>query len=93
VPAFNNQGGTRIVPGHGRIGNESDLAEYRDMVTIIRDRVQAMIEKGMTLEQVRTARPTLDYDGIYANPGGAWTAEMFLEAAYRDLRWKAAGTR
>jgi hypothetical protein len=93
VPAFNNQGGTRIVPGHGRIANESDLAEYRDMVTIIRDRVQAMVDKGMTLEQVRAARPTLDYDGIYADPGGAWTGEMFLAAVYRDVSRGREDTR
>jgi glyoxylase-like metal-dependent hydrolase (beta-lactamase superfamily II) len=85
VPKFNNQGGTLIVPAHGRISNESDLAEYRDMVTIIRDRVQAMVDKGMTLAQVRAARPTLDYDGVYGNPKGSWTAEKFLEAVYTDL--------
>jgi glyoxylase-like metal-dependent hydrolase (beta-lactamase superfamily II) len=85
VPKFNNQGGTMIVPGHGRISNESDVAEYRDTLTIIRDRVQGMVEKGMTLAQVRAARPTLDYDGIYGNPRGAWTSEKFLEAVYTDL--------
>lgn len=85
VPHFNNQGGTMIIPGHGRLSNESDLGEYRDMTTIIRDRVQAMVDEGMTLDEVRAAQPTLDYDGIYANPGGAWTGEMFLEAVYRDL--------
>ena len=86
VPAFNNQGGTLIIPGHGRLSNESDVGEYRDMLTIIRDRVQRMIEAGLTLEQVRAAGPTLDYDGIYGNPPGAtWTGEMFLEAVYRDL--------
>jgi glyoxylase-like metal-dependent hydrolase (beta-lactamase superfamily II) len=85
VPKFNNQGGTLIVPAHGRISNESDVAEYRDMVTIIRDRVQALVDKGMTLAQVRAARPTLDYDGIYGNPRGPWTGEKFLEAVYTDL--------
>ena len=85
VPEFNNQGGTLIIPGHGRISNESDLGEYRDMTTIVRDRVQAMVDAGQTLEQVRAAGPTLDYDGIYANPGGSWTGDMFLEAVYRDL--------
>jgi glyoxylase-like metal-dependent hydrolase (beta-lactamase superfamily II) len=86
VPKFNDQGGTMIIPGHGRISNESDLAEYRDMTTIIRDRVRRMVEAGLTLEQVRAAGPTLDYDGIYGNPPGAtWTGEMFLEAVYRDL--------
>jgi cyclase len=83
VPEFNDQGGTLIVPGHGRIGNESDVAEYRDMNTIIRDRVQEMVAKRWTLQQVKAARPTLDYDGIYSIP--AWTGEMFVEALFREL--------
>jgi hypothetical protein len=82
-PAFNNQGGTLVVPGHGRICNESDVAEYRDMTTIIRDRIQLMIEKGVTLAQVKAAGPTKDYDGVYSTP--AWTGEMFIEAIYTDL--------
>jgi len=82
-PAFNNQGGTLVVPGHGRICNESDVAEYRDMTTIIRDRIQLMIEKGMTLAQVKAAGPTKDYDGVYST--SVWTGEMFIEAIYADL--------
>jgi glyoxylase-like metal-dependent hydrolase (beta-lactamase superfamily II) len=83
VPEFNDQGGTLIVPGHGRIGNESDVAEYRDMNTIIRDRIGAMVGKHMTLDQVKAAHPTLDYDGIYSTP--QWTGDMFVEAIYREL--------
>jgi glyoxylase-like metal-dependent hydrolase (beta-lactamase superfamily II) len=82
-PAFNNQGGTLVVPGHGRLCNESDVAEYRDMTTIVRDRVQQMIDKRMTLAQIKAAGPSKDYDGIYSTP--AWTGEMFVEAIYRDL--------
>jgi cyclase len=82
-PAFNNQGGTLVVPGHGRICNESDVAEYRDMTTIIRDRIQLMVDKNMTLAQVKSAAPTRDYDGVYSTP--AWTGEMFIEAVYADL--------
>jgi glyoxylase-like metal-dependent hydrolase (beta-lactamase superfamily II) len=82
-PAFNNQGGTLVVPGHGRICNESDVAEYRDMTTIIRDRIQLMIEKKMTLAQIKAAGPTKDYDGVYSTP--EWTGEMFTEAIYADL--------
>ena len=63
IPRFNQQGGTRVVPGHGRICNEADVVEYRDMVTIIRDRIAAMAGRGMTLPQILAARPTLDYDG------------------------------
>jgi glyoxylase-like metal-dependent hydrolase (beta-lactamase superfamily II) len=82
-PAFNNQGGTLVVPGHGRICNESDVAEYRDMTTIIRDRIQAMIDKRLTLAQIKAAGPSKDYDGVYSTP--TWTGEMFVEAIYTDL--------
>ena len=64
------EGGTRIVPGHGRICDEFDVVEYRDMVTIVRDRVQAMIRKGMTLEAVKAARPTIDFDPRYGRSAG-----------------------
>jgi cyclase len=84
VPERNQMGGTRVVPAYGRVANEADVLEYRDMLTIIRDRVQAMVTKGMTLEQVKAARPTLEYDGIYGTKK-EWTGEMFLEAVYRDL--------
>ena len=61
------------------------MVEYRDMVTIIRDRIQRMIAQGMTLAQVKTARPTLDYDGLYGSSTGPWTTEMFIDAVYQDL--------
>jgi cyclase len=83
VPEFNEEGGTMIIPGHGRICDESDVGDYRDMVTIVRDRVQDLIAKKMTLEQVKAARPTFDYDGVYASP--AYTGDMFVEAVYRSL--------
>jgi glyoxylase-like metal-dependent hydrolase (beta-lactamase superfamily II) len=84
IPRFNQQGGTMVIPGHGRIANESDVVEYRDMATIVRDRVQSMIDRKMTLEQVLAANPVLDYQGIYDRTPG-WTRQMFLEAMYRDL--------
>ena len=83
VPEFNNQGGTLVVPGHGRISNESDVAEYRDMTTIIRDRIKLMVEKGQTLDQVKAAGVTRDYDAVYSTP--SWTGEMFSEMIYSDL--------
>ena len=85
VPAHHEEGGTFIVPGHGRICDEFDVVEYRDMVTIIRDRVRAMIAKTMTLEQVKAARPTLDYDSRYGATTGASTTDRFVEAVYRSL--------
>jgi glyoxylase-like metal-dependent hydrolase (beta-lactamase superfamily II) len=79
------EGGTMIVPGHGRISDEADLVEYRDMVTIIRDRIQDMANRGMTLAQVQAARPTMEYDGLYgAAPG--WSAAQFVEAVFRGLK-------
>jgi cyclase len=79
------EGGTRIVPGRGRISDEFDVVEYRDMVTIVRDRVDAMIKKGRSLEQVQAARPTLDWEPRYGSTSGAWTTAMFVEAVYRSL--------
>jgi hypothetical protein len=78
-------GGTRVVAGHGRICNEADVVDYRDMVTIIRDRVQAMVKKGQALAQVKAARPSLEYDGLYGATSGTWTTDMFLEAVYRGV--------
>jgi glyoxylase-like metal-dependent hydrolase (beta-lactamase superfamily II) len=89
VPRFNQQGGTKVIPGHGRILNEADVVEYRDMNTIIRDRVKLAIDKGLSLEQLQKMGPTLDYDGLYSRPG--WTGAMYVNAIYNDLR-RPAGT-
>jgi cyclase len=86
IPEFEEEGGTMVVPGHGRICDEIDVVEYRDMLTIIRDRLLAMMKKGMTLEQIKLARPTLDYDPLYGATSGDWTTDMFVEAAYKSLR-------
>jgi len=85
VPADKQEGGTMIVPGHGRLCDEADVLEYRDMVTIIRDRIQDMINKGMTIEQVKAARPTEDYDPLYGSTTG-WTTDLFVEAVYKSLK-------
>src|SRR5271163_3861991 len=65
VPAKTQEGGTYVIPGHGRICDDADVVEYRDMVVIVRDRIRSMIQKNMTIEQVKAARPTLDYDTEY----------------------------
>ena len=83
VPEVNQEGGTMIIPGHGHLCDEADVAEYRDMVTIVRDRVQDLVKKGMSLEQVKAARLTRDYDPVYGTP--QYTGEMFVEAVYRSL--------
>jgi cyclase len=83
VPRFNEQGGTMVIPGSGRLCNESDVDDYRNWMTMVKDRVQEMIKKKMTLAQVKAARPTLEYDGVFATPG--WTTDQFVEAVYRSL--------
>jgi glyoxylase-like metal-dependent hydrolase (beta-lactamase superfamily II) len=79
------EGGTRIVPGRGRISDEFDVVEYRDMVTIVRDRVADLIKKGRSLEQVQAARPTLDWETRYGATTGPWTTAMFVEAVYQTI--------
>jgi cyclase len=86
VPSNNAEGGTRVIPAHGRISDHADVVYYRDMVTIVRDRIQDMIKNGMTLAQVKAARPTRDYDARYGKTTGAWTTDMFVEAAYNSLK-------
>ena len=82
VPGEKEEGGTMVVPGHGRLCDESEVMEYRDMLTIVRDRVKAMVEKGMTLDQVKAARPTFEYDPEYG-PSNA-----FVEAVFRGVQVK-----
>jgi cyclase len=86
VPEEKQEGGTLVIPGHGRVCDEADVVEYRDMVTIIRDRIMSMIEMDMTLAQVQAAKPTADYDGRYGATTGLWTTEQFVAAAYQSLQ-------
>jgi cyclase len=82
---YGQDGGTLIVPGHGRLCDTGDLLNYREMITIIRDRIVDMIKKDMTLEQVKAAHPTFDYDPLFGNPGSFWNTDTFVEAAYKSL--------
>jgi cyclase len=88
VAKENEQGGTMIIPGHGHVCDRNDMANYRDMLTIIRDRIADLVRKGMTLEQVQAAKPTYDYDGGYGADTGPWTTSMFIETVYRELSKK-----
>lgn len=91
VPERNQMGGTRIVPGHGRISNEAEVIDYRDMVTIVRDRVRDMAAKGMSLAQVKAARPSLEYDGTYGTTAGPGSTDAFLAAVYQGVASRPAG--
>jgi glyoxylase-like metal-dependent hydrolase (beta-lactamase superfamily II) len=86
VPEDKQEGGTFVIPGHGRLTDEADVVEYRDMMTIIRDRVQNAIDKGMTLEQAKAARLARDYEGRYGAASGVATTDGFVETAYRSLK-------
>lgn len=83
VPRFNQIDGTRTIPGHGYVSNQSDVAEIRDMTTIVRDRVQYLVQKNMTVAQVKAARPAVDYSTVYGTPA---TTDTFIETLYTDLK-------
>jgi cyclase len=83
VPEAFQEGGTKVIPGHGRLCDESDVVEYRDMVWIVRDRIADLIKKGMTLAQIKAAKPTRDYDAEYDSP--AMTADAFVESVFASL--------
>jgi cyclase len=85
IPRDKQEGGTYVIPGHGRLTDEADVVDYRDMVTVIRDRLQDSIKKGMTLEQVKAAKLVRDYEGRYGATTGFWTTDAFLEAAYKSV--------
>jgi glyoxylase-like metal-dependent hydrolase (beta-lactamase superfamily II) len=86
VPLVSQEGGTYVVPGHGRLCDQLDVVEYRDMVAIIRDRVEDLMKKGLTLDQIKAARPTAGYDARYGSTSGAWTTDQFVEAVHNSLR-------
>jgi cyclase len=92
VPRDKQEGGTFVVPGHGRLADEADVVEYLDLVTIIRDRLQDAIKKGMTVEQIKAAKLVRDYEGRYGATQGFWTTDAFLEAAYKSLMAPSSAT-
>jgi len=85
VPDVTREAGTIVVSGHGRLCDQYDVVEYRDMVTIIRDRVRDLIKAGRSLAEVKAAQPAKGYTGRYGNPGGPWTTDRFVEAVYESL--------
>lgn len=86
VYKHDEDGGTMIVPGHGRLADEYDLGEYLQMISIFRDRIQLAIDSGASLDQVKAARLTADYDTRFGATTGPWTTDMFVEAVYTSLK-------
>jgi len=85
IPVYGQDGGTLVIPGHGRLSGLGDVLDYREMVIVIHDRLRAMIDAGMSLEQVKAAQPSFDYDPVYGSTDGFWTTERFIEVAYQSL--------
>lgn len=88
VPSKTQEGGTYVIPGHGRICDEADVVEFRDMVVIVRDRIEDMIHKNMTLDEIKAARPTRDYDTEYVAADSFVKPDQFVEAVYKSLTKK-----
>jgi hypothetical protein len=89
VPSNNAEGGTRVIPAHGRISDHADVTYYRDMITIIRDRVQDLISRQFSLADVKKSRPTLDWDPRF----GVANGDAFVEVVYKTLAPPAAPSR
>jgi len=87
IPEFRTEGGTLFVPGNGRLADSADVGYYRDMLTIIRDQVRALIDQGYSLERMldMEQRPTFGYEGRFGSDEGDWTTAMFLSSVYRSL--------
>jgi glyoxylase-like metal-dependent hydrolase (beta-lactamase superfamily II) len=82
VPIVSREAGTIVIPGHGRLYDHYDVVEYRDMITIVRDRVRDLVQEGRSLDQVKAAAPAAGYAGRYGRDGDA---DRFVEAVYRSL--------
>ena len=85
TPLAYQSGGTHIVPGWGRVMDQPDVVAYRDMVTIVRDVVASMVQKGMTLDQIKAAEPTRGFTRRFGSRSGPWTTDMFIEAVYTGV--------
>lgn len=85
-PKWQRPGGTLVIPGRGRLCVQTDVLNYRDMVTIVRDRVQALLDQGKSFEQVLAARPARGYERRYGSESGSWTTRHFIEAVYKSLK-------
>jgi cyclase len=85
VPIVSREEGTLIIPGHGRICDQLDVVDYRDMVTIIRDRIRDLMKQGLTLEQIKAASPARGYMRRFGSDSGSWTTNDFVEAIYQTM--------
>lgn len=85
IPVYGQDGGTLVIPGHGRLSGLGDVLDFREMVIVIHDRLRSMIDAGMSLEEIKAAQPTRDYDPVYGTTEGRGSPESFIESAYMSL--------
>jgi glyoxylase-like metal-dependent hydrolase (beta-lactamase superfamily II) len=85
IPVYGQDGGTLVIPGHGRLSGLGDVLDFREMAIVIGDRIEKMIDEGMSLEQVIAARPAIDYEPVYGSPGNLEVTDQFVESAYMSL--------
>ena len=88
IPVYGQEGGTMVIPGHGRLCDMAEVVYYRDMLSIISDRIQDAIKRGLTLQQIKTAKLIMDFDARWGSTSGPWTTDMFIEAVYKSLSKK-----
>jgi glyoxylase-like metal-dependent hydrolase (beta-lactamase superfamily II) len=77
---------TDVIPAHGRICEQWEVVDYRDMVVIITDTIADMMKRHMTLDQIEAADPTKAYEARYGSTTGPWTTNMFVAAVYQSLK-------
>jgi len=77
---------TKVIRGHGPVSDKAGLAAYRDMLAAIRDRVQAQVRAGKSLEETIASNPTAQFDEVWGK--GYFKPAKFVETVYRSLTAK-----
>ncbi len=85
LPLYWHGGGTLVIPARGRLAQALEIVQYRDMVTMVRDRVKALVDQHRTLTQVRAADPTQGFNSRYGSESGPWSTDQFVTAVYQSL--------
>jgi glyoxylase-like metal-dependent hydrolase (beta-lactamase superfamily II) len=85
IPVYGQDGGTLVIPGHGRLSGIGDVLDFREMAIVVGDRIERMIDEGMSLEQIVAARPALDYEPVYGSPGDPEVTDQFVESVHQSL--------
>ena len=74
---------TKIVPGHGPLGNKADLTKFRDMLVVARDRVQKLKTAGKSTDEIAASKPLADLDPVWGH--GMLRSDLFVQMVYSAL--------